>query len=205
MLPGKFGIEPDPEDRRPAKRRMMFKVRETEMPGCLEICAPVISDIRGIFVKTFHHDEFIRHHLVTRFTEEYYTRSHRRVLRGLHFQIPPMDHTKLVYCADGAVMDVVVDLRVGSPSYGKHEIFHLCPGNGNMIYIPPGFAHGFYVTGDSALMVYKVTTVYSPEHDRGILWNSLGIPWPDDTPCLSERDTGFPPIEGFSSPFRFIH
>ena len=163
----------------------------------------MFRDKRGLFVKTLHADAFSNLGLERNFAEEYYTFSLPRVLRGLHFQVPPYDHLKIVYCAQGEVMDAVVDLRRGSPTYGKHEIFRLSPEKGNMVYIPSGFAHGFYVTGIEALMVYKVTTIYSPEHDSGILWNSVGISWPDSAPILSEKDHNFPAFEGYKSPFSY--
>jgi dTDP-4-dehydrorhamnose 3,5-epimerase len=179
----------------------VFRVRETSLPGCHEIFAQAFHDGRGAFVKVLHRDEFLKAGLETCYAEEYYTWSRKRVLRGLHFQNPPMDHIKLVYCVHGEVMDVVLDLRRGSPTYGKHEIFSLGPEKTNMVYIPSGLAHGFYVTGQDACMIYKVTTVYSPEHDKGILWNSVGISWPDDAPVLSGRDCAFPTLESFDTPF----
>ena len=139
----------------------------------------------------------------TDFAEEYYSLSHHGVLRGLHFQTPPMDHAKLVYCADGEVLDAVVDLRRGSPTYGEYQTFIMSSEAGNILYIPSGFAHGFYVTGPSALMIYKVTAVYVAENDSGIRWNSTGIPWPDENPVLSGRDRTLPPLADFSSPFDF--
>jgi len=182
----------------------MFTARPTGIPGCLEIFGPVFNDKRGLFVKTLHADAFSNLGLERNFAEEYYTFSLPRVLRGLHFQVPPYDHLKIVCCAQGEVMDAVVDLRRGSPTYGKYDIFRLSPEKGNMVYIPPGLAHGYYVTGTGALMLYKVTTAYSPDHDRGVSWNSAGIPWPDDSPVVSDRDAGFPTLGEFDSPFVFI-
>ena len=125
------------------------------------------------------------------------------VLRGLHFQRPPHDHEKIVYCTDGGVLDVVVDLRAGSPVYGKHVMIELTADKANMIYIPRGLAHGFYVTTKSATMHYKVSTQYAQSHDTGILWNSAGIDWPDDNPVLSSRDQSFSTFSDFESPFLF--
>jgi len=182
---------------------MSFDVNPQGIPGCYEVCPKIFTDERGLFVKTFHHDLFAAHGLETRFAEEYYSFSRQRVLRGLHFQLPPRDHVKLVYCVAGEVLDAVVDLRVGSPTYGTHETIVLSARKANMLYIPAGVAHGFYVTGESALMMYKVTTVHSPEHDAGILWDSVGIPWPDAHPVVSGRDSGFVPFAAFVSPFRY--
>lgn len=175
----------------------------TRIPGCFELHPAPFRDERGVFVKTFHEDNYAQNGLETYFAEEYYSLSHRGVLRGLHFQLPPRDHTKLVYCVAGEVIDAVVDLRVGSPAYGKFETFNLSAEKANMIYIPPGLAHGFYVVSQSAIMMYKVTTVYSPEHDTGILWNSAGIPWPDMHPVVSKRDSEFIALVDFKSPFTY--
>lgn len=182
-----------------------MQVIPTKIPGCYELQPRVLKDQRGYFVKTFHHDIFAEYGLETNFAEEYYSFSHQRVLRGLHFQLPPYEHTKLVYCVLGEVLDVVVDLRIGSPTVGQFVTFELSVEKANIIYIAPGLAHGFYVNSNSAIMVYKVTTVYSPEHDGGIRWDSVGIPWPDNHPILSERDRGFVPLHEFKSPFVFRH
>jgi len=182
---------------------MSFSVNATKMPGCFEIVPDIFTDERGLFVKTFHCDQFAALGFQTVFVEEYYSRSHKYVLRGLHFQTPPLDHTKLVCCLDGEVFDAVVDLRVGSPTYGCYQTFSLSAAKANMLYIPPGIAHGFAVMSDDALLLYKVTTVYSPEHDSGILWNSVGIPWPSSDPVISKRDKGFPPFAEFASPFTY--
>lgn len=107
----------------------------------------------------------------------------------------------MVYCVYGKVFDVVVDLRVGSPTFGEFETFELSAEKANMIYIPRGLAHGFYVLSEHAIMMYKVSTVYSPEHDTGILWNSVGIPLRDENPFISKRDSEFLPLKDFKSPF----
>lgn len=181
----------------------MFDAEETSLPGCLRIRPVVRADQRGIFIKTFHVEEFRRLGLPTSFAEEYFSVSHCGVLRGLHFQTPPMAHEKIVYCAQGEVLDAVVDLRCGSPTYGQHELFHLCAGEGTMIYIPKGLAHGFYVLSENALMMYQVTSVYAPDCDAGVRWDSAGIPWNAVHPILSARDALFPPLDEFVSPFVF--
>ena len=180
-----------------------MKINPTNLPGCLEICPEVFCDTRGKFVKVFHQGTFAKHKLETAFVEEYYSISRRRVLRGLHFQRPPYDHAKLVYCVLGKIMDVVVDLRMTSPSYGQFVTEQLSDEKANALYISSGMAHGFYVLSDTAIVVYKVTSMYSEKHDSGILWNSLGIPWPDKHPILSERDKTFVAFSNFQSPFRF--
>lgn len=180
-----------------------MRITETSLPGCYEIQPNIFKDQRGRFIKVFHQEIFADFGLVSHFAEDYYSVSHRRVLRGLHFQVPPYDHAKLVFCLDGQILDAVVDLRVGSPLYGRCATFELSGSKANMLYISPGLAHGFYVVTDKATVMYKVTTVYSPEHDTGIIWNSAGIPWPDSQPIISSRDGGFVTLAEFQSPFKF--
>jgi dTDP-4-dehydrorhamnose 3,5-epimerase len=178
-------------------------VKQTNIPGCLELVLKPFKDERGTFVKTFRQDLFAEQGLTTLFAEEYYSISQHGVLRGLHFQSPPMDHIKVVYCISGAVLDAVLDLRKGSPTYGRYELFELNAEKANMLYIPAGLAHGFYVTSNHAVMLYKVTTVYSPQLDAGIRWDSAGIPWPDTHPIISARDRDLPLLADFASPFIF--
>lgn len=180
-----------------------LRIEQTGLPGCYELFPQVFRDHRGCFVKTFHEDAFVEAGLVGHFAEEYYSVSHRRVLRGLHFQIPPSDHVKLVYCIAGFVLDVVVDVREGSPTFGQHQTFTLNARRRSLVYIPSGLAHGFYVLSANATLVYKTTSVHSPEHDTGIRWNSAGIEWPDTTPVVSARDQAFPALSEFRTPFRY--
>ncbi len=181
----------------------MFELIQTPIAGCYEIQPKVLSDERGCFVKTFHRTEFGYRDLQLDFDEEYYSVSRAGVIRGLHFQLPPMDHVKLVYCVSGSVFDAVLDLRIGSPSYGQSFSTELSATKGNGLYIPKGLAHGFAVTSESAILTYKVSTVYSPQHDAGILWNSANIDWPITDPTLSSRDQSFVPLSDFQSPFHF--
>jgi len=181
----------------------MFELKPSNLNGCFEIQPKVVDDARGRFVKVFHEQAFAAQGLETNFAEEYYSVSHKNVVRGLHFQLPPMDHVKMVYCVKGEVMDAVVDLRVGSPTYGHYALFELSAAKANSIYIPKGIAHGFCARSDQSIMVYKVSTIYSPGHDKGILWNSVGIPWPSTGVILSARDEELPTLEGFVSPFNY--
>ncbi|HEY0129935.1 MAG TPA: dTDP-4-dehydrorhamnose 3,5-epimerase family protein, partial [Allosphingosinicella sp.] len=164
---------------------------------------PVRADARGWFHKTFHVEAFADAGLRTDWREEYCSLSRRSVLRGMHFQVPPADHAKLVYCLAGEVLDVVVDLRAGSPTFGEHRAFTLTPEAGAGLYIPEGLAHGFLGLSAESLMYYKVTSVHAPDADRGIAWDSFGFDWPVDAPLLSDRDRGHPPLAEFHSPFRF--
>ena len=181
----------------------MFEYHDTALPGCLRIVPPRSADLRGRFVKVLHADAFRARGLETHFAEEFYTVSGSRVLRGLHFQVPPHDHVKLVYCVVGQVLDVAVDLRRGSPTYGRSAMIELSAENEQMLYIPRGFAHGFLVTSPEAILVYKVGTVHSPQHDRGVRWDSAGINWPEGAKVISDRDLGLPPLGEFQTPFRF--
>ena len=180
-----------------------MEIRPTPIAGCLEICPPRFQDERGSFVKTYQRDFFLQQNLVTDWQEEYYSISQAGVLRGLHFQTPPHDHEKLVHCAQGKALDVVVDLRLGSPTYGKHHLVELDCASANMLYIPRGLAHGFLALEDETLMMYRVASLHAPSHDAGILWNSCGIAWPPDAPILSERDLRWPAFSDFKTPFVF--
>jgi dTDP-4-dehydrorhamnose 3,5-epimerase len=180
-----------------------MQLEQTHIPGCLKIIPEVHKDKRGWFIKTFIRDKFAENNLQTDFSEEYYTFSVKNVVRGLHFQLPPKEITKIVCCVGGSVIDAVVDLRKDSPAYGSYQTFELNSEAGVMLYIPAGLAHGFEVAGDYAVLMYKVTGDYSAAHDAGVLWNSAGIPWKTENPLLSERDQTFPKLNDFKSPFVF--
>ena len=179
----------------------LFEKIETSIEGLFEIQTKVRGDNRGSFIKTFHIDAFKELNLETDFIERYHSTSVKNVLRGMHFQTPPADHVKLVYCAEGKVLDVVVDLRKNSSTFGKHQKFNLDAEKGNMIYIPKGLAHGFLTLSDKAVMFYNQTTVYSLENDKGVLWSSCEIDWNCTAPILSERDKKHPALADFDSPF----
>jgi len=179
----------------------MFSLRDTKLPGCFEVRPSIFDDQRGRFVKVFHQEEFMSLGLETNFKEEYYSHSQRGVIRGMHFQTPPSDHVKLVYCVQGEVQDVILDLRKGSPTYGQTDSITLSAEQGNYLYIPKGLAHGFCTTSTIATLVYKVSTVYDPQHDSGILWNSFGFAWPNLESVMSARDSSLIPLSSFDSPF----
>ena len=179
-----------------------MKFSSLSIPGCFLVDTEVSKDQRGSFTKFFHAEQFQQEGLEVSFKEDYITLSEARVLRGLHFQNPPADHAKLVLCLSGSVLDVTVDIRVGSPAYGKALGTRLDP-NGRAVYMPRGVAHGFYVTQAPATLLYKVTSVYSRENDSGIRWDSIDFAWPDPHPVVSDRDKSFVALRDFSSPFRF--
>ncbi len=165
--------------------------------GLFEFVPKVHSDLRGKFIKTFSYDFLKNLNLSFDLAEEFYSISNKNVLRGLHFQIPPFDHIKIVYCISGMVLDVVVDLRHKSKTFGKVFSFELTSEKSNVLYIDRGFAHGFYSLDNNSVMLYKTSTVYSPCHDSGILWNSINFKWPSKSPILSDRDKRFETFEEF--------
>lgn len=180
-----------------------MQFRQTSIPGCFEIIPNVFHDERGYFVKTFQHSVYASQSLETEFVEHYYSITKKGVIRGLHFQAPPADLSKLVFCTTGKIFDAVLDLRVGSPTYLKFEVFELSALESNMIYLPAGCAHGFQALVDGAQVHYKVTAEYSPDSDTGVLWNSAGVPWPLDCEGVSRRDASFQKLDEFKSPFDF--
>jgi len=177
------------------------KKNETIIPGCFELEPSIFGDSRGKLVKTFHKDVFLSLGLETDFTEEYYSVSTKNILRGLHFQLPPYDHVKCVTCLSGKIFDVVVDLRKKSKTYKQHFNIELDAEKGNMLYIPEGLAHGFYVLSDTAIFLNRTTTVYNAGSEAGIKWDSCGILWPNSNPILSDKDKNLITLDKFKSPF----
>lgn len=174
----------------------------TALPGCVLVRQPVVRDDRGWFWKLAHADTFASLGLRSDFRESYCTASEPGVLRGMHFQTPPHDHAKLVACLSGQVIDVVLDLRKDSPTFGRFASFELVPDTGEAIYIPSGVAHGF-VALEPSLLLYNVTSTHTPSHDHGVLWSSFGFTWPVGNPRLSARDLAHPRFDDFVSPFEF--
>ncbi|MCL4160343.1 UNVERIFIED_CONTAM: hypothetical protein GTU68_013595, partial [Idotea baltica] len=174
---------------------------ETIIPGCFELVPKVFEDSRGKLVKTFHKDTFKDLGLETDFAEEYYSTSGKNVLRGLHFQEPPFDHVKCVTCLSGKIFDVVVDLRKKSATYKKHFSIVLDAEIGNMLYIPRGMAHGFYVLGENAIFLNRTTTIYNGGSEGGVKWDSCEIDWPNMNPIVSEKDKNLIELNNYNSPF----
>jgi dTDP-4-dehydrorhamnose 3,5-epimerase len=177
-----------------------MKNKSTTLQGVMILENFVSHDKRGTFVKTFHANTFQENNLASAFRESYYSTSHKDVIRGMHFQLPPHDHDKLVYVVQGEILDVVVDLRKDSPSYLQHVALRLEEG-GNSIYVPRGCAHGFLTLSDTATVVYNVTSEYEPTADSGIKWDSIGFEWPILSPIISERDEQFPKLRDIISCF----
>ncbi|MGC9219667.1 MAG: dTDP-4-dehydrorhamnose 3,5-epimerase [Athalassotoga sp.] len=184
---------------------VFVEINEKSIPGLFEIIPKIFRDDRGLLVKTFHDVSFKNQKLFDDFKEEYYSISKKNVLRGLHFQTPPYDHEKLVYCPLGKIIDVVVDLRNGSPTHGKFEMFTLDDESRKIIYIPKGCAHGFLVQSETAIIVSKTTTIYAPENDSGIRWDSVDIPWPVANPIVSKKDSKLVEFKNFKSPFYLVN
>jgi dTDP-4-dehydrorhamnose 3,5-epimerase len=157
----------------------------------------VRGDMRGFFKEHYKHSEFVAGGLPDVFIQDNHSRSIQGTLRGLHYQKLPKPQAKLVSVIRGKILDVAVDIRQGSPTYGKHIATELSDENHHQLFIPLGFAHGFVVLSDYVDLLYKVTGEYSAEHDRGIAWNdpALGILWGIENPLLSNRDKVQPTLE----------
>lgn len=182
-----------------------MEVIKTDIEGPLIIEPKVFGDERGYFFESFSQREFDAKVGELRFVQDNESCSRRGVMRGLHFQMPPFTQAKLVRCVRGAVLDVAVDIRRGSPTYGRHVAVELTEDNHRQFFVPKGFAHGFSVLSDVAVFQYKCDEFYHPEADAGIsiLDESLGIDWriPLEEAVLSEKDTRHPLLSGFESPF----
>ncbi|GAB4383661.1 MAG: dTDP-4-dehydrorhamnose 3,5-epimerase [Salibacteraceae bacterium] len=178
----------------------MKVMKELDMPGVFAIELFHAKDERGVFVKTFHLPTLEKHGLSGKFEESFYSVNKRGVIRGMHFQLPPFAHSKLIYCTRGRLIDVAVDLRVGSPTYGRWIDLELNENNHTAIYLPIGVAHGFAVLEDHTTMIYHTSTVHAPKHDAGIRYDSFGYDWPFEG-IHSERDLSFPELSAFKSPF----
>lgn len=184
-----------------------MEIIETGIDGVLILEPKIFRDARGYFFESFSQREFEQKVGQIHFVQDNESMSSYGVMRGLHFQSPPFTQSKLVRCVSGAVLDVAVDIRVGSPTYGRHVAVELTGENHRQFFIPKGFAHGFAVLSQSAVFQYKCDNFYHPESDGGIsiLDESLGIDWriPKDKAILSPKDTGHCLLKDFESPFTY--
>ena len=182
-----------------------MNIIQTKIPGLVIIEPKVFKDPRGYFFESFSQREFEEKVRKINFVQDNESMSSYGVMRGLHFQAPPFTQSKLVRCVKGKVLDVAVDIRKGSPTYGQHVAVELTEENLLMTFIPRGFAHGFAVLSETAVFQYKCDNFYAPQADGGIsiLDESLGIDWqiPMDKALLSEKDTKHPLLKDFDSPF----
>lgn len=162
---------------------------------------PAFSDQRGSFIKTFHQTNFRLIGINFQLQESYYSISSKDVIRGMHFQLPPHQHSKIVYCSFGAILDVIVDIRKASPDFGKSFSQVLSAENHKAFYIPEGFAHGFKALTEGAVTNYLVSSEYNQASDTGIAFDSFNFDWQCTQPIMSERDKNFPRLSQFDSPF----
>lgn len=168
-------------------------VIKTALPGVLLLKPKVFADVRGFFLETFNARTFAAAGLPGDFVQDNHSRSQEGVLRGLHYQ-EPNGQGKLVRCTRGSIWDVAVDIRVGSPSFGKWYGVELSEANNLQLWVPAGFAHGFCATASDTDVIYKCTALYDAASDRGIAWNDpdIGIEWPVREPLLSSKDAAAP-------------
>jgi dTDP-4-dehydrorhamnose 3,5-epimerase len=165
----------------------------------------VFGDHRGYFKETYNEASFRQIGLDVHFMQDNMSFSRRGILRGLHFQAPPFAQGKLVWVVEGEVLDVAVDIRKGSPTYGQHVAVTLTGANHRMFYVPPGFAHGFQVVSETCYFAYKCSNLYDRSSEGGLMWNDpgLGIQWPVSDPVISEKDRDYAPFPEFISPFDY--
>lgn len=184
-----------------------MNIIQTSIPGVVIIEPRLFKDDRGYFFELFSERDFNTQVREVKFVQDNESMSSYGVMRGLHFQRPPYTQSKLVRCVKGAVLDVAVDIRKGSPTYGQYVAVELTEENHRQFFVPRGFAHGFAVLSETAIFQYKCDNFYHPEADGGIsiLDDSLGIDWriPTDHAILSEKDTKHPLLKDFDSPFDF--
>lgn len=178
-----------------------MKIIDTSIAGLKIIEPKIFRDNRGVFIKTFTDDFFQKNGLDISVKETYYSISHQNVIRGMHFQIPPDDHIKLVYVPKGKIIDVVLDIRKNSPTYGDYFSTEISSNNGKILVVSKGLAHGFKSLEDETIVVYMQTTSYSQAHDCGLKYDSFNFDWKCIDPKISERDNAFVPFSSFDTPF----
>jgi dTDP-4-dehydrorhamnose 3,5-epimerase len=184
---------------------MPFRFERLEIPEVVLVEPKAFDDGRGFFMETYKRSEFEANGIHDAFVQDNYSHSVCGVLRGLHYQKQPKAQGKLVSVIRGEIFDVAVDIRKGSPTYGRWVGVYLSSRNHRMLYVPVGFAHGFCVFSEQADVIYKVTAEYSSELEGGIRWNDpeLGIGWPVQNPILSAADAGLRVLQETGSPFEY--
>ena len=178
-----------------------MKILGLPLKGLYEISLTPSTDLRGTFLKIWEKNVWENAGLPTQWSETYITKSHQRVLRGMHYQEPPAEHEKMVMVLDGEILDVALDIRRTSETYGKHISITMSADKPTILFLPKGLAHGFLVLSRSATVIYQTTSSYCREKDNGILWNSFGFPWPVTNPILSDRDQSHVSFGEFESTF----
>ncbi|RKY39786.1 MAG: dTDP-4-dehydrorhamnose 3,5-epimerase [Candidatus Omnitrophota bacterium] len=182
---------------------MAFRFSRLAIPEVILIEPQVFEDERGFFMEVYVQEEFRKFGIKENFIQDNHSYSRRGVIRGLHFQSGNRAQSKLVRCIKGEIFDVVVDVRKGSPSYGRYLSVILSEENRRMLYVPKGFAHGFCALKEGTEVVYKCDEIYSPAEEKGIIWNDkeINISWPITTPLLSLKDRSWPPLREVDSGF----
>lgn len=180
-----------------------MQIIDTRISGLKILKFGVFEDNRGSFIKTFNYNFLLEHGLDISIKETYYSISQRDVIRGMHFQTPPDDHIKLVYVPFGKILDVVLDIRKGSPTYGEYFDIELSSQNGEVLIIPKGLVHGFKSLQDNTNVTYMQTTCYAQDNDEGIKYDSFGFNWECEKPKISDRDLSFRSLDDLDSPFIF--
>ena len=184
-----------------------MKFIKTEIPEVIIIEPTVFGDDRGYFLESYNKKAFEENIESVNFVQDNESKSSKGVLRGLHFQKPPFTQAKLVRCIEGEVLDVAVDIRRGSPTYGKYVAVKLTGENKKQLYVPIGFAHGFVVLSETAVFAYKVDNRYAPEYDGGIIWNdeTIQIDWnlSENEIKLSDKDVKLPTLASLDNPFMY--
>lgn len=180
-----------------------MEVLETKIKDLFIVKPKVFADTRGYFFESYNKEVFGKNNIPVEFIQDNQSLSHKGVLRGLHFQSPPFAQGKLVRVITGSVLDIAVDIRKNSPTYGEHVSIELNEENKTMFYIPPGFAHGFVTLCDNTIFSYKCTQVYNKESEGTVLWNDLDlcIDWKAKNPLLSDKDINGTIFKDFKSPF----
>ena len=180
-----------------------MKIERTEIEGVFIIDNFNAADDRGLFVKSFNKNTFKENNLDFKIRESYYSVSNKNVIRGMHFQLPPYDHEKLVYVPKGSILDVIVDLRKKSKTYKQHISINLSEENKKSIFIPKGLAHGFKSMKDGTITVYNVASEYNADFDSGIKFDSFDFNWDSKDIVMSNRDKEFQSLDSFceTNPF----
>ncbi|PLX11330.1 MAG: dTDP-4-dehydrorhamnose 3,5-epimerase [Marinilabiliales bacterium] len=180
-----------------------MEVIKTKIPDLYIVKPRVFEDHRGYFFESYNKEMFLRNGIDQNFVQDNESKSSKGVLRGLHYQKPPFAQGKLVRVMQGAVLDVAVDIRTNSPTYGQWASVELTQDNKWMYWVPPGFAHGFVTLEENTVFFYKCTNVYNKESEGSIMWNDpdLNIDWQVENPILSDKDKNGPLFKDFISPF----
>jgi len=178
-----------------------MEIENTFISGLKLIHLNKFTDNRGCFLKVFNEGFFAENGLETNYKESYFSISHKDIIRGMHFQVPPGEHVKLIYLSQGKILDVILDIRSTSSTYGKYFTIELDSSNPILIYIPIGCAHGFLSLEENSILTYLQTSVYKIECDQGIKYDSFGMNWGVNNPIVSNRDVAFKDFDQFKTPF----